>query len=163
MVIRTSKSINEVRARFPEKAGRITPDRHPMTATERVRKRLKSLGQNFVSPAVDYLTSTPKNAIQKVPSVDVFNVYVKDRRLFKGEKPILMGDPETNWSYTVYPVGWRKDDGSIATEEDARLYPRGRLVIATKTVVLFDGPNPYWHGMFPIAKLSLDPWPLSIS
>ena len=49
-----------------------------------------------------------------------------------------------------------------ATIEDSRLYPRGRMIIATKKAVLYDGPNPYWHGMFPIAKLSLDPWPWSL-
>lgn len=162
VAIRTAKSINELRARFPEKAHLIVADRHPMTATERLWKKLKTLSTRMTSPAVDHLTSAPKNAVPKVPSVDLFHIYVKDRRFFSGAEPITMGDPETTWSYKVYPVGMIKEDGQVATEEDAKLYPRGRLIIATRAVVLYDGPNPYWHGMFPVAKLSLDPWPWSL-
>lgn len=162
VIIRTSKSVNELRARFPEKAELLRADRHPMSVSDRIWKRFKSLSSKFVSPAVDYLTSAPKGAIPRVPAIDLFHIYVKDRRTFSGAEPITMGDPQTSWCYTVYPVGYKKTDGSTVTSDETKLYPRGRLIIATKTVILYDGPNPYWHGMAPIVKLSLDPWPWSL-
>jgi hypothetical protein len=162
VIIRTSKSVNELRARFPEKAHLLRADRHPMSASDRIWKRFRSLSAKFVSPAVDYLTQSPKGAIPKVPSIDLYHIYIKDRRTFTGAEPISMGDPQTTWGYTVYPLGYIKPDGKPATEDDAKLYPRGRLIISTKSVVLYDGPNPYWHGMAPVIKLSLDPWPWSL-
>ena len=162
VIIRTSKSVNELRARFPNKSHLLRADRHPMSTSDRIWKRFKSLSSKFVSPAVDYLTSAPKGAIPRVPSIDLYHIYVKDRRSFTGVEPITMGEPNTTWSYTVYPVGFTKADGKKASEEDSKLYPRGRLIIATKSVILYDGPNPYWHGMAPIVKLSLDPWPWSL-
>jgi hypothetical protein len=162
VIIRTSKSLNELRARFPEKADRLKPDRHPFSLAERMWRKFKGVGNRFASPAVDHLTAAPKSAVPRVPSIDLYHVYTKDRRIFKGFEAVIMGDPETNWSYTVYPLGATKADGSIATEEDARLFPRGRLIICTRSVILYDGPNPYWHGMFPIIKLCMDPWPWSM-
>ena len=98
----------------------------------------------------------------KVNGKETFKCYLKDTRLWDGTEPIIMGDPKTTWSYIVYPVGYTKPNGEVATEADARVYPRGRMIVATKERVLYDGPNPYWHGLFPIAKLTLDPWPWSI-
>jgi hypothetical protein len=52
-----------------------------------------------------------------------------------------------NWSYIV--------------EKGEELYPRGRMVefCRTHNKPLYDGPNRYWHGIFPLPKLTLDPWP----
>jgi hypothetical protein len=50
-----------------------------------------------------------------------------------------------NWGYVVKPGDPK--------------YPYGRRVIATRSAVLKDGPNPFWHGMFPLPKLTLSPWP----
>jgi len=51
-----------------------------------------------------------------------------------------------SWGYTVQP--------------GSRLYPRKRLIVATEAGILYDGPNPYWHGMFPVSRLKLIsvPW-----
>jgi hypothetical protein len=59
---------------------------------------------------------------------------------------VLMGEPGTNWCYKVKPGG--------------DLYPRGRLVIMGGSIILHDGPNPYWHGKFPFSALRLNvvPW-----
>ena len=69
------------------------------------------------------------------------------------------GDPKTSWSYTVQPADAKKPNGQRYDDDEYKLYPRGRLIIATDDCILFDGPNPFWHGMFPIARLRLDPWP----
>src|SRR6185312_15879077 len=57
------------------------------------------------------------------------------------------GNPLNNWSYIVEP--------------GQPLYPLKRCIIFTKTKLLYDGTSIYWHGMFPVTKLTLDPWPWS--
>jgi hypothetical protein len=86
--------------------------------------------------------------------------YMKDDSLNLTDQPITLG--EGDWAYTVYPMGATKQDGTLATKQDARLYPRGRLVIFTPECVLKDIPNPHWHGMFPVIRFTLDTLPWSI-
>lgn len=100
-------------------------------------------------------------------SVDLVRVFVKDDSIHTGSEPKLMGEPDSNWSYVVYPVGSKFPEGhskagQIVSREEAKLYPRGRLIICTPEVILEDIPNPYWHGYFPIIKICLDPMPWSI-
>ncbi len=151
-------SVDRARARWPNV--RIEPD-NTGQFTQRVWRGILSLVAAPQSPP-SRLGGRDRKAPRGVPTVDVFTIYVKDRRTLQGGVPRQMGEPGTNWEYTVYPVGWMKPDGAKATEKDARLYPRGRLIICSRGAVLHDGPNPYWHGMFPVAKLTLDPWPWSL-
>ena len=163
IMVRSASTVNQLRAEYPEKAYRIVPDRAP-TLLSRSWTRAKRLMSRIVSPApIDVLTNSPSHDVPlRVPACDVLTIYIKDRTLNTTDQPILMGKPGTSWCYTVYPIGVPMPDGRKATDEDARLYPRGRMIIATRTVVLYDGPNPYWHGMFPVAKLQLDPWPWAL-
>lgn len=39
----------------------------------------------------------------------------------------------------------------------ARLYPRKRLLVFAGRLLVYDGPSPYWHGLFPFATLRLNP------
>jgi hypothetical protein len=57
-----------------------------------------------------------------------------------------MGTVGSNYAYSVPMNGL--------------LYPRGRLIVSTDNLVLYDGPNQYWHGLFPICRLRLwsVPW-----
>lgn len=173
VVIRTAKTPDELRVRFPEKAHRITADNQP-SIVARTWSRARKLYSQIISPsAVDVANGgKARNTPAKVATCDVHTAYLKDRRLYTGVEPMIMGDPKTTWSYTVYPVGWEKVPNGFdsmgqpiyrkATIQDSKLYPRGRMIIATKSTILYDGPNPYWHGMFPVSKLSLDPWPWSL-
>lgn len=173
VIVRSAKSPEELRVRFPDKAHRIVADNQP-SIVARTWSRARKLMSLVISPsAVDTANAgNARNAPKRMPTCDLYTVWMKDRRLYMGPEPMIMGDATTSWSYTVYPAGYDKvPDGfdsqgnpktRMATIEDSKLYPRGRLIIATKKAVLFDGPNPYWHGMFPIAKLQLDPWPWSL-
>ncbi len=92
---------------------------------------------------------------------DYMRVFIKDSSIHRGEAPVRMG--RGNWAYTVYPVGmFNPVTGHETTEEEARLWPGGRLIVCTPAAILDDIPNPYWHGMFPIVKLCLDPTPWSL-
>ncbi len=95
-------------------------------------------------------------------TTDLFFIYLKDETLHTGLGARQMGQPDSNWAYTVYPLGSTQPDGSVVNDADARLYPRGRLIVATMDCVCEDGPNPYWHGMFPLVRFTLEPLPWSL-
>lgn len=104
-------------------------------------------------------------------TVNVYNVYVNDETVNDSGKPILMGDPGTSWEYTVPTIG---DPIQVGVDEsfrpvfreaepdDCRLYPSGRFIKCTDTVVLNPNPlrqvNPYWSGL-PIVQFTADDWP----
>lgn len=76
----------------------------------------------------------------------LYKVYLNDPSINTTTQAVFMGTPGTNWGYTVQP--------------GQRLYPRKRLIVATESGILYDGPNPYWHGLFPVSRLTLlsVPW-----
>lgn len=76
----------------------------------------------------------------------LYKVFLSDPTINTTKGPITMGTPGTSWSYVCQPGD--------------RLYPRKRLIICTEAGILFDGPNPYWHGLFPVSRLRLVslPW-----
>jgi len=77
--------------------------------------------------------------------------YVDDYTRNESRNPIQMKDPflgldQHNWHYIVKP--------------GERLYPRKRLIIFGGEKLIYDGPSPYWHGMYPYAALWTNkvPW-----
>lgn len=161
VILRDSKNINEIRQRYGDKAKHIRPDRGGSFA-DRTWKRARAGWPWLGGATTETSRPMPRNAVQRVPSVDFIQIYIKDYSEHSGQ-PLLMGEKGTSWSYWVYPEGFIKPNGEKATVADSRLYPRGRLIIAVPgQAVLYDGPNPYWHGMFPVAKLQLDPWPWAL-
>ena len=87
------------------------------------------------------------------PTADTFTIEVKDDTLNRGGQTVLMGPhdsqgrPLAPWSYAVEPGN--------------PLYPRGRVIVLTRSCILYDGPSIYWHGNFSFRKLTLDSWPFS--
>jgi hypothetical protein len=76
--------------------------------------------------------------------------YVDDRSRNESSKTILMKDPflpvdAHNWWYEVKP-------GEL-------LYPRKRLITFAAGQLVYDGPSPYFHGMYPYACLRINPVP----
>jgi len=94
-----------------------------------------------------------EEAIPATPTVFVNTMYLDDRRTNKTNKVVMMGEfsedgtPKNPWSYLVPP--------------GAPLYPFKRLIVWCSGVLLYDGPSPYWHSMYPVMKLTLNPWPNS--
>lgn len=96
-------------------------------------------------------------------TVDLFFIYLKDDSINTGLQPMKMGRPGTNWEYEVPNLGHEDPvTGEKAGELEARLYPRGRLIVCTQDAVCEDGPNPYWHGMFPLVRFTLEPLPWTL-
>lgn len=119
---------------------------------------------NVLSSAWATLTRGYEGKQAEPPNTtDLFFVYIKDESMNTGLQPIKMGRPGTNWEYEVPPLGWEDPaTGLKAGEAEARLYPRGRLIVATQDAVCEDGPNPYWHGMFPLVKFTMEPLPWTL-
>lgn len=152
MMVRRERTVNYLKAKYPGAASRITADRDA-SFVARARNKIQTVLAKLnmaSSPFWDSIASKPTETIN-VPAADLFQIYVKDRTKNETGRPVWVGegDPDRhpNWSYWVKPG----DD----------LYPRGRNIVFTRTAVLRDGPNVYWHGMFPMSKLTLDPWPWS--
>ena len=173
VILRTSKTPDELKMRFPEKRHRIVADNSPSLYARTWSRARKIMSKVITPSAVDVSNAkNARNSVRQLATTEVHTIYFKDQSVWAGQEPKIMGDPSTSWSYTVYPVAWPAvPDGvdslgnpkfRIAKLEDSKVYPRGRMIIATKKTILYDGPNPYWHGMFPVAKLSLDPWPWSL-
>ncbi len=111
---------------------------------------------NGLSPAMQRAlgqTNPPPEAQSSIfKSVELQEIYVDDPSINDSKKPILMRHPywpldAYNWWYWVQP--------------GERLYPRKRLIIFGGNKRLYDGPSPYWHGLYPFACLRLNPVPWS--
>lgn len=161
VAVRKQISLPELRNRYPDKFYRYK------TVSKVWFEAKKLVGQgnrnvDVISPVLERLFSG-KEAGSASSTVDLAHVFVKDDSIHTGVERKLMGYPGTNWCYYVYPVGSINPiTGKRTTEQDARLYPRGRLIICTPECVLEDIPNPYWHGMFPVVKFTLDPQPWTL-
>lgn len=160
VMLRQRLPISEVKGLFPTKAWKIGKTSAswfapPVTAT--------SKALDIISTAWGLMAGKEKDQGNQLPdTTDLIRIYLKDDAINTGLKPKVMGDPETNGSYTVLPLGWKKPNGDIVDKDEAKLYPRGRLIICTPDAILFDGPSPYWHGMFPVIKFTLDPLPWTL-
>ncbi len=88
-------------------------------------------------------------AVASQPEFVLYRVFVRDHSINKLPTQVLVGPPGRNWSYYVDP--------------GKPLYPRGRCILIVDGDPdhrpLFDGPNPYWHMQWPVARLSLNRWP----
>lgn len=94
--------------------------------------------------------------IPRVPTTDIFTVYINDDSVNESKDHVQVGsfdkdtgEPKNNWSYLVAP--------------GEPLYPRKRMIVFCNNMPepLYDGPSPWWHGLFPYPKLTLDPVPWS--
>lgn len=79
--------------------------------------------------------------------ITLYRAFFNDPSVNTTSHPILMGKFGTSWSYMVQPGD--------------RLYPRKRLIVFTESGIAYDGPSPFWHGLFPVSRLQLEHWPWS--
>lgn len=161
VILRQRVSIETLKQLYPSKAGKLDKPGYENWFGSNLAQG-KTL--DVVSTVWSVLREKTRTRDTELPdSVDHIRVYLKDGSLHTGDAPILMGEPDSNWSYIVYPLGSRHpEDGHVIERKEAMLYPRGRLIVLTPVTILYDGPNPYWHGQFPLIRVTLDPLPWSI-
>lgn len=81
-------------------------------------------------------------------SVEVEEYWIDDPTVNESSGEIQVKDPrlsleQHNYHYRV-PRG-------------ERLFPRKRIMVWSGTKILYDGPAPYWHGLYPFPELTLRP------
>lgn len=150
-IIKTELSINRAWALWPTYQDKIVPDRTTPTVTKSFGSRLGSL----INPVIDRLSGSRAKEVRQstFPTVDIFYAYVRDTSLNMTDDVIQMGSPKTSWAYDVPPLA------TSADPKDARLYPSLRLLIFTRSCLLYDGPSFWWHGDIPVVKFTVDDWP----
>jgi len=154
-MVRRERTVNYLKQMYPQYANRIAPDREgsyaAMSKKASYNRTLQGLGlvSGFMANLWAGIGGRPNAAPLTVPVCDVYTIYVHDDSLNKTGEDQIIGDASKNWSYRVKP--------------GQPLYPRGRCLVMTQSVKepLYDGPNIYWHGLFPLPKLTLDPLPWS--
>jgi len=151
VILKEAWPLPTVVGKYPQYRQLIIPDSEvgPLgisTVFTRFRRKMRGLIATHADPLAG-LGTKAVTGVQKTDEVTLYKTYMRDNTVNTTAHPVLVGLPGSAWAYTVPPAG--------------KLYPRGRLIISTPTVVLFDGPNPFWHGMHPVVRLQLDPWPWS--
>lgn len=147
VIFREEHSINVLRGMYSTKAHLFTPTSDSILST--LMGRFRSLTSRLVSPAVDTLgglTSASSNLKPKSGHVLLYRTFLDDRTKNLTLKPIAMGPPGAAWAYVVKPGD--------------PLYPHKRCLVSTPDAIVWDGPSPFWHGMFPFSRLKLweVPW-----
>lgn len=108
---------------------------------------------NALSPQMKYriglkvggfMTTSPG----QYPVIELQEYWVDDLSLNMSPEEVIVKDPylpldSHNYWYRVKPM--------------ERLYPRKRLIVYAGNRLMYDGPSPYWHGLFPFAMLRLNP------
>jgi hypothetical protein len=77
---------------------------------------------------------------------------------------MAMGEVGSSWYYEVPSYGSDVDDGNggarKANENDARMYPQGRLMISSEDCVMYDGPGFNWgEEPLDLIPFTIDKWP----
>ena len=162
---RTFKPLNYARQKFPMHAAGI--DREATTPqisggfSYGPPSNIPQTTWNRMSSGMQRLVGIPMSQIhgQSIfKSVEWQEVYVDDTSRNESLRDVIMRDPylpldKHNWWYVVQP--------------GQRLYPRKRLVVYAGKKMVYDGPSPFWHGLYPFACLRLNPvywnfWGLSV-
>ena len=155
VIIRRERTVGYVRSQYPDAPdSKIKAEKDGSIIASMRNTRTGRLLEKIGSPFHDLLFGNKaQDQLPRVPTLDLYTMYLKDDRIHKGSRPLPMGEfrddgsPATNWSYMVEPGD--------------PVYPYKRMIVFTNHGVLYDGPSPYWHGLFPVSKLTLDPWPWS--
>ncbi len=176
VMIRRERSVNWIKLKYGNAASQVKADREGSIAqinkNTRYGKLMSQLGlrSGFMENLISSLGIGRSQAKPlQIPSADLFTLYINDMSVNTAREGLWMGldqnNNKTNWSYYVPAVGElyqgevAKDTGDF--DSVVRLYPRKRQVIFTRSARIYDNTSIYWHGMFPLAKLTLDPWPWS--
>jgi hypothetical protein len=144
LIIREAHTPNALKRVFPQFSEAFVPDIQGKWG-EVFTKFRRVIAMVTPSSTLDGLSSQKERRTGTFPEVILYRVYINDPSINLTGHPVLMGEPGSNWAYMVQP--------------GEALYPRKRLIVCTERAILYDGPNQYWHGKFPISRLRLDPWP----
>lgn len=147
VTFREEHTINVLRGMYPTKALLFNATSDSLLGT--LMGRFRSLTSRLISPATDTLgglSSASSNLKPKSGHVLLYRTFLEDQTRNLTLKPIVMGPPGASYTFVCQP--------------GERLYPNKRCIVSTPEVIVWDGPSPFWHGMFPFSRLKLweVPW-----
>lgn len=149
VVFREAHSVNAMREKYPAHAGSFKPASDNLVTT--VMSRFRRAVTRIMSPmgsgdTLSGLAGVPQTRAVRPGDIVLYRTYLQDASRNMTSKPLVMGDPHANWSYIVEP--------------GQPMYPQKRLIVGTQDLLLYDGPQPYWHGLYPFSRLKLwsVPW-----
>lgn len=90
-----------------------------------------------------------KKARRSIGYCTLYRTFIRDRSVNNTTRTIKLGNVSSNYAYDVEP--------------GKPLYPYGRCIVWTEFGILDDGPNPYWHGLWPVVRIQLQPMPWTFS
>lgn len=148
LILREEHTVNAMRSMYPTFANRFRPAAD--SAISRVMGRFRTAMAKLITPAdpLDQLQQSSGIHTRKAKSgsLCLYKAYLRDHTRNLTGKPIVMGTPGASWAYIAAP--------------NQPIYPRGRLILSNDDFILYDGPPPDEHGLFPVCRLKLwsVPW-----
>jgi hypothetical protein len=126
--------------------------------------KAKDSASSIVSPIWRWYNTNQNSspALPRIPVATLYQAYIKDDRSNTRED---MGAEYTG--ETILMGQWSKDGStalnnwSYKVQVGEPLYPHRRMIMWCGNTLIYDGPSYYWHGQFPIMKLTLNPQPWS--
>jgi hypothetical protein len=151
VIYRSPKPLAWFQEKYPTKGFAVPADRE----YSQFQSSASNAGQGMFGRAWQILSPQMKrlfgqSASQFRDSVIPMSLYrefwLRDNQKNTSNADVFVGDVVTEHGYVVAP--------------GKKLYPRGRLICMGGPIVLYDGPNPFYHGCFPFAALRLNrvPW-----
>lgn len=154
--------IFEAHGRFPLYQEQLKPTKSQLWYSSEIRGAAEQNSQKrggWFNP----FTSIKSENGQKRPGSDLYipirYTTVIDLSVNTTGRIIPMGQFGTSWYYEVPSVGMEWKNGP-ATEDQARMYPRRRLIISSEKCIMYDGPAFNWDGDLDLVPLCVDrtPW-----
>lgn len=142
LTLREEHTINVLRQMYPAYAQHFRPASDSILSA--VKGRFRTAIAKLISPAADTLSGLTQHTHSQKPRSGtqvLYKTFLADQTRNLTPRPIAMGDPTSAWTYIVKP--------------GERLYPHKRLIVWTENLVLYDGPAPYWHDLYPVSRLRL--------
>jgi hypothetical protein len=164
VILRRERTVNYMKSQYPpEFWPYFTPDRDG-SITNNENTRYARLMDRLGSPFRDVLFKGKKTAreLPRIPTLDEFTVYLDDIRINKTREVMYMGDwhlrPEPDCPQCQVRTPHALNNWSYEVKPGEKVYPNKRCIVATNNKVLYDNTSIYWHGLYPMSKLTLEPW-----
>ncbi len=154
-VYRTWKPLTFFKERFPAVAHKVQAEETRDTTGSSERpwgiddyswNAMTPSFRNYVYGSDDVRKSDQAWSMTRTPVAMYNEFWFRDPQINTSGRELTVG--YNNFTYKVPPRG--------------RIYPYGRVIMTANTnrrVILYDGPNYHWHGMFPFACLRTQPVP----
>jgi hypothetical protein len=150
VIYRRRRTLEWIRRAYPRMGKMVTPEEQGAKYTASLHQSAQVEPQFYpiLSAGMARMMGVEKNQRPQsvYPGAEVREFWMKDAARNESRNIIMMGPHGQPWSYQVKP-------GEL-------IYPRGRLIVRSNGITLYDEPNPYYHRKFPFSLLALYgvPW-----